>query len=132
VASVVLDNWPQSTTRINLSCLAEVVRAANEAMTRGAGIVMTAVLRPTAARLQLLRAVADGRVWHYPAGNGSAWPTDRIDNGGRLALVRPSYTMTVIEGNGLATHPPTGTNTARVRWDLTEAGRAVLDADMET
>jgi hypothetical protein len=35
VASVVLDNWPPSTTRINLSCLAEVVRAANEAMTRG-------------------------------------------------------------------------------------------------
>lgn len=93
---------------------------------------MTATLRPTGARLALLQAIADGKVWHYPAGNGSIWPTDRIDtDGGRSALIRPSYRMTVIEMHDLATHPAAGTNTARVRWELTAAGRVVLDAHPE-
>lgn len=89
---------------------------------------MTTTLRPTPARIALLQAVADGKVWHYPAGNGSDWPTDRIEQDGRLALVRPSYLLGNIEHDQLVAHVPAGTNSARVRWELTEDGRAVLDA----
>lgn len=92
---------------------------------------MTASLRVTPARVALLQAVDEGRVWHYPAGNGSDWPTDRIDNGTRLALIQ-SFGMYLIERHELATHPPAGTNTGRVRWELTATGRIVLDNAKES
>ncbi|MEV2239572.1 hypothetical protein [Micromonospora sp. NPDC049891] len=82
---------------------------------------------PIADRIHavMLRDIAAGRVWHYPAGNGNDHPTDRIDVGGRMMAVRPSHRMAVIEQRGLACHEsPTGS--ARVAWVLTDAGRAVL------
>lgn len=89
-------------------------------------------LRPTKTRLELLRAVADGRVWqHYPLlpepvfsdvdcglGVSPRWvkvtrAVHHLKTAGWIALGA---------GEGSWSHEPR-------RWHLTDAGRAVLDGD---
>ena len=79
-------------------------------------------------RADILAAIADGNMWHHPAGNGSTWPTDRINTPTGSRLIQPSWRMFSIEKNGYATHPHCGTNTGRVPWTLTEQGQEALNA----
>ncbi len=83
---------------------------------------------PKLTRYDLLRAIHTGRVWHYPAGNGAASPTDRIETDtGHTVLIRPGIRMAALHITGLANHPPIGTNNGRVPWRLTTAGQEEMD-----
>jgi hypothetical protein len=82
--------------------------------------------KPLPAQVSTLRLIEAGQVLHYPAGNGSVWPTDRIVVDGKPGLRLKAAHLYVIEKAGWAEHPPCGTNTARVPWSLTDNGRVAL------
>lgn len=87
---------------------------------------MSTVLRPTAARIALLQAVADGKVRHWPA---SDWVPEAWDNW--ITADRGDLKVTArikeLLAAGWVEHQASDNDVRMRLYTLTAVGRAVLD-----
>lgn len=84
---------------------------------------MSMYLYPTPTRLALLRAVEAGEV--------TRWWSLRMEPNDRWNGLRVNKRMAELQRAGWATYPPMRLGGEQLPWQLTAAGRAVLDKHPE-